>query len=579
MTRKYLSYFQTHLFQSPFSLPVAIILAAILLAYFDGRLPNYFTGEDFFIFHWAETHNYWDAIFNWYLVNGRPIDAIYWITEYWVVGYQPAILHTISYLMYLLSIVTATLAIFRIWPKKYQGSFTVPIFILIAFFFPHAVNWSYQLASDHVYLGLTLYFCSVIFTQRWVTSGFHLQWLVFSLIIFILGVLTYENIAFLFPIAFALSLPLAKFQNPTQRKRITFLVILTSIASLLLIILPLVIYNQLAASVPEFAHPAFRGQNILENIPQRITSSAIGLSKFLYNFTSGLSFAPSKNLPAIQIFSALFWVALFTFPAITAFKKFRRSKPDTDSWKAAALVVAGIAFIILGLLPYTLWGGGNLENPNVRFFSLPVFGVTILLIFAVGIFSKFGRYLVTSLCILITFLGLFEFSLLANTWVPREHDPIYDFQALLEIVPRVKAGTAFLFIDGPIGGSPWLGCELALGMLYATRDLRCGYLSSDNADFLAIRSDGLIQTSEGKPGSAVAQVRPGLTLDESNLLLIGLDENGERFVIGEIGPDSILLIDWQSNEPLRTNFDLILFDQPPQRTQMVKHLELRADSR
>jgi hypothetical protein len=577
--RKDLNYWQTRFSQNPYGVPASIIIAAIVLAYFSGNFPEYFTGEDFFIFHWAETHNYGEALINWYLVNGRPIDAIYWISEYWIVGYQPAILHMISYGMSLLCIITGAYAIFRVWPHKYRDNFTIPIFILTAFFFPHAVNWSYQLASDHVYLGLTLYFLAVIFAQRWAISGFQTRWLALSVVVFILAILTYENVSFLFPIAIVLSLPLAKFKSSRQRKQITRLSILVSVSSLLLIILPLIIYNQLAATVPEFAHPAFRGQNILDNVPQRLTSSAVVLIKFLYNFTSGLSLAPAKNLIAVQLFSAIFWVGLIAFPSIFLLQKIRLSKPDTEGWKATALVASGISYIILGLLPYTLWGGGNVENPNVRFFSLPVFGVTILALLAINFAAKFGRTIALSFCILVTLAGLFEFSLLAKAWVPREHDPIFNFPALLDVVPRVKEGTAFLFIDGPIGGSPWLGCELALRMLYATRDLRCGYLSSSNADFQAIRSNGVIQTSEGSPGSAVAQVRPGLTLDENNLILIGLDENGERFVVPEISPDSILLIDWQSIDPLQTNFDLILFDQPLQQTRMVKHLELRSNTR
>lgn len=64
-----------------------------------GQLNNYFAGEDFFVFHWAETHNYLDAIKNWYLVNGRIGNAIYWITEYKLLGYKPMLIHFISFIV------------------------------------------------------------------------------------------------------------------------------------------------------------------------------------------------------------------------------------------------------------------------------------------------------------------------------------------------------------------------------------------------------------------------------------------------------------------------------------------------
>jgi hypothetical protein len=113
----------------------AAIVVFVLFFFFIGRLPNFFFGEDFFVFHWGETHNYLDAIRNWYEVNGRIGDAIYWMTEYKIIGYQPNVIHMISFFQYLIATLFAAVAIWRIWPKHLLKVYVIPSFIFISFFF------------------------------------------------------------------------------------------------------------------------------------------------------------------------------------------------------------------------------------------------------------------------------------------------------------------------------------------------------------------------------------------------------------------------------------------------------------
>jgi hypothetical protein len=426
------------------------------------------------------------------------------------------------------------------------------------------MNWSLQLASDHVYITITLFFICVLLVQNWASSGFKVRWLITAVLVFFLGLLTYENIAFLFPVAFILAFPLAKFSSEKEFKSKITLAGIVSLLSIFLILIPLKIYESLAkTSELGFAHPAFNDPNVLNEIPQRVASIASLLAGYFYNFSSGLAISSGKYLLVVQILSVALFLFLVTYPLFLVNRIKPSSKAPTEKGSLISLYLSALGLIVLGLLPYALWGG-SADLPHVRFYSLPIFGISILLLLGVVLSKRQAfRYVFVAICMLSVLLGLFEFNAYSKEILAREFLPIHDYASMIEIMPRVREGTSFIFLDGDMGYGPWNGCSLALRMLYATRDLKCIFLSSTIPDYSAVRnSDGILANQGG-------------LLNDENWIIIGLNDQGQRYIIPEINSQSDLIINWESAAPIKTDYRRIITDQGPVTTQMYLHLLMR----
>lgn len=460
------------------------------------------------------------------------------------------------------------MALFRVWPKQIYKPFLPALFVILCFLFPHSMNWSLQLASDHIYLAFLFYFGCILLVQQWALSGFRVSWLLAALIVFFLGLLMYENIALLFPVGFVLAYPLARFTSPEQRRRQLRVAAIVSVISCFLILPVLYTYQvfliQASQSSVDFVHPAFTDRGILMEIPARILSSLEFLLGYLVNLFDGLSIsgaisATILNIACLLIFASVIGFWLYAFSG----RLHKQAHPEPGFLTAVrSLCVAAACFIFLGLMPYALWGA-DANIPHVRFYTLPLFGIVLTLL--LGIFVLKQRvaripFALASVSLLV--LGAAEFSLFSNQLISREYLDIHDYASMVEIVPRVEAGTFFLFFDNDLGYGPWTGCSLALRMLYATRDLRCGFFSSSLPGYAGQRMSGHVVTNEGG------------TFSNGTWILIGRDEQGQRYVIPQVGPDSPYLIEWVDRTPLETDCTRI-FSGPPLETEMYLHLKER----
>lgn len=546
----------------PYFVFSGVILAFISYIFLSGRIPDFFRGEAFYEFHWTETEPFLRALMLHYQENGRFFSWVYTEGLYKLIGYQPVFFHLFAILLDYLGVLAASMAVFRIWPKRLYHPNLVVLFGLLAFFFPHSANWFIFFASDHYYLTILIFFISVLLIQEWAFSGLKPAYFVIGLACFLVALFTYEHVAFLFPLALAMSYPLIP--KTRRTRKLTIKLILIGFVSLVFVIMPLLMYQKLSTELGgAFVHPAFTNRLILSQIPAQVRDSAGLLITYLVYMASGL-----ETLKFADPFAFIFFfgVALWIGWRLFGHGRAAGSLNVDIRQRLIALYFSSLFFVLLGLFPFVAWG--ELPLPHVRFYAIPLYGLVILLLLAISLATnKSLKMIFGTACVLIIMAGLFEYQYVSATYLESEFAPTENYLSLVQIVPRVREKTTFIFIDNPLGNNAWTGCALALRVLYDTQGLRCAHLSSSEDRYAAVRNEDGLLANEG-----------GFFSDEK-WILIGTSPDGSRYILSEINPNTKVLVDWVSKEPIYTDYRRIISDQGPPNSQMYLHLVKRWSGR
>jgi hypothetical protein len=532
---------------------VLFILAALYLNWF----PKFFYGGDFYLFHHAEIYRPDEAIFQFFLENGRFFEGLYWIYLYKLIGYQPVVAHIFSLLLNFLGASLALIVLTKAMPKSAQ---TRPILLAFAtsiFFFPHVMQWAHALPGDNSRISVIMFFTSVLFLQIWAQRQFRLPWLLISLVTFAAACFTYENIVLLFPAGILLSLPLIS-KEKVSKARIGQLVLL-GISSLFFVLLPFRVYEYVGSFMQGFSHPVVASP-VMEEMPSRLLEAPFFVGNFFLNIESDL----------VTINKAGGRVLLLCLTAILILVGYRlarnaslpRLSPDDMSIQKdfVFIFLAGLWIVFMGLLPFAI-GRPNLL-PGVKFFSASVYGMSLIFTLGLVLYAKSPiRYLFAAGWILVVSLGILEFGYISRLYAQVEFSPKNDQLSIATIAPNVKEGTSFIFVDNQLGDRAWDGCALALRMLYDKAGIRCLFLSTFDENYTGVRSEDGLFSTEG-----------GLISDE-NWIIIGMTEDGERYVIPQLDKSDGVLITWLIDDPILTDYRRI--SETPTSSQMFRRLAER----
>jgi hypothetical protein len=523
---------------STWLLITVIGLLLILAAALGGLIQKYLNGEEFLIYHYANNLPHFQAWLNFFLQFGRPIEGFYWTYQYKLLGFNPLLLHSLSFVLLLIMSILAAACFLNAWPQSNRSKALPYMFVFLLFTSWVSASSVFRLSYDNGRISLIFFFLAGLVLQRWAV-GQRGRWLVLSFAFFLLSVLTYENAAFLFPALLLLAWPLLPERNKySVRNRAFFFAGLAAVSGFILLI-PHWLYSTLIRMLMRpVGVPAMNAD--LGEVPMNVFGS--GPATYLHFGQFGdFSISPLNLLVAIGLVLILSLASLWI---VRSHRGSIRGLTNETRSRWICIYFASLWFLIFGPLPYVLLG----YDVGGRVYSSAVYGVFPLMLMVYETVNKRHlRIVAVALILLFAGFGLFE---VKEESIRFNHDEAglnIFYRSLKDAVPFVKQNTVFIFINGPGGYS---GCGASLEMLYDQNDLKCIIFSSTYSKYQAIRHPTEIEAG-------------GQHLSGENWILLTVTDNVST-VLDELRPgDFDLLITWESMEPLTTDYKKIVTDDIP----------------
>ncbi|MEX2160704.1 MAG: hypothetical protein WD751_02220 [Anaerolineales bacterium] len=524
----------------------AVGLLFILIAAFSGLIQNFLNSEEFLIYSYANNFPHDQAWLAFFHRFGRPIEAIYWTYQYKLIGFNPLLNHTLSFVQLLSISILASACFLNAWPPSKRSKFLPYVFVFSLF-----INWVstssiLRLSYDNGRISLIFFFLAGLALQRWAVHQ-RTRWLILSLALFLISVLTYENAAFLFPALVLLAMPLlpAPQTNPVRFRLVLFAGL--SAASGLILVITRWLYNYVFRPV---ATPALDLK--LGDLPIRLIEKAPSVYLQFGQIINSNTF-PVNSLIAIGLLLTLVLSSLWIVRTYSN-RDLTYTTETRSYW--LPIYMASLWLLIFGPMPYVLLG----YDVGGRVYSSAVFGVfpLVLMVYQTAR-SQFLRSIGVFLLLMFAVFGLLMVrneSVLFNQW----EAPLNVFyRGLKGAVPYVRQGTVFIFIDGPVGNQ---GCAPSLQMLYNKDDLDCLVVYPD------FEQNGIRRATE------LEAFGKDVNTENSIFLIV---TNNFPSVVDELKPgDFNLFITWESTEPMQTDFGRIVTREIPPPSDFYLHLLERA---
>jgi hypothetical protein len=524
---------------------VAAMLVFTGLVYSLGLLADFYHGEDFLLFRYAETEGFFSAIRSFFSEYGRLFEAIYWVTLYKLTGYQPAWQHMMSLFLNILAASVGSFAIFRIFANGSRSKDILLAIFLFLFFNPFTLNWSLIISGDNSRISLILFFLSLVFFQNWSMYGFKSIWAILGFLSFLLASLTYENVVLMFPAIVLLIFSMRKKEIMASRRSRSVLGLLTA-ASFMVPFIPILAYSFYGVT----EHPVARGDGFLATLPWRVSEGVF--QSFEYLTKAGEALASLKNLSFIPLILILFLLVLAGY-AVFSDRATRRSRHSNPG--LLFIFLSAVWLILISVLTY------GLAYPNsqvyVRFFVVSMFGIALLFGLA-GSSLRFRGIVLLSLALTIG-TGLLEFQQRAKEINAAEFSQEFDYLSLLEVAPEIKGNSSFILVDGFLGTNALRSCSYALQMLYDKSDIRCLYVSH-------------LEPAERAVWDGEALVAEGGVARNGNYIILGIDGTNRRYVIPSLSPGDPVLVEWLQTNPIQTDFRRFIDSNAPLETGMIRKL-------
>lgn len=521
-----------------------IALGLSLAAWAAGYLADYYRGEDFLLYNLAETHSFAEAVRLFFLEHGRFFEAVWWLGEYKATGYQPGLHHFISLLLNIVAAAAGSLALYRS-AVAFQNRWFASGFLLAVFLHPFTTNWALILSGDNSRISITLFFVAVLCFQNWLRGTFNMLWAALGWLCFALAALTYESVVFMFP---AVVLILLFMDAPRLLAHRGALITLAIVFALTLLV-PLgavFVYQHFGIE----SHPALRGDGVLGGLLGRVFAA------MLYTFELLASAGKTLHLLA-QSFPLwpLALAAVLLLAAMAAVWFNRQAGGRKYFW----LVAAAVWWLYVSVFTYAMaYLNGTLY---VRFYAIMVYGLALLAaIIVVAAPWRWLRVATIGIVLAVSVLGVLEFTSLAAERNQTEQLPEFDYLSLLDVAPRVQSDTSFVLVDAYLGTSPHRSCTLALRMLYRDDSIGCVYISDQGVTIYAERGPGTLNSHEG-----------GWIRNEK-FIIVGMNADGERYIIPELTPASSVDIEWLDNTPIQTDYTAFQQGVDPIPTRMYLKL-------
>jgi hypothetical protein len=526
----------------PLILAAGAGLVSILLAALSGVIKNFFDAEEFYIYHYANNLPHIQAWQQFFHENGRLIEGLYWTYQYELLGYNPLLEHSLSFVLLLILSVLSSACFLNVWPQRKRSTILPYLFVFLLF-----TNWVsaaavFRQSYDNTHISMIFFFLAGLAVQRWATTQ-HRRWLLLSYFFFLVSVLTYENAAFLFPALLILAWPLVpSFKKHSIRNRILTAFGLTAVSGFILLI------------PAWFTSNAQRGPRLSTEFNHAIKYVFESAPEIYLKFGQFLRHTYLNPLVGVGLLTILV-LAILRIVNINHDPKQTMTRETRSQW--TCIFLASIWFLVFGPLPYTLLG----YEAGGRVYSSAVFGVIALILMLYEMSQK-GILRKVSVAIILLFAGFGLLMLREESLLFKRQEFALNifFRELKAEVPYVRPNTDFIFINRT-KLDPY--CGSSLEMLYNQKALNCYNFKSSFLQCPPIRRETeIVVDCEHLTGE--------------NWILIDVD-NDVPNVIDELKPgDFNLPIIWESFEPIRTDHKKIVTNDLPPASEFYLHLQQRA---
>jgi hypothetical protein len=415
-----------------------------------------FTGDDWWVLALPYWNDYPDALVLYAHKFLRPVEGLYWISLFKLVGFNKVAFHFCSLMLLAGSASLMGAALDRAFPARRAF---VSMAVLLAFFLPPVSCLTYVLFTDNSRLSMLLFWVSVMAFQRWATRSSSWRGLVLPIAVYVGSFLTYTAPSFLIFLMPLLVWPVHRAcSNGSSDGAFLTKLCVGILAAFATAVAVRFVFLSGGAVRTSFLLPPFE-----------LLWSYLALHPFylLAPFTSMSADRWAILLGCLVVLGSVF---LFLLPY--------RGRPEATStdhlllgsqWHMVAL---GGGILVLGMLPYQLAGYGSFSprlaetlmvkcgalpegDPSwfnftwaSRIYSSASFGVAILLAFGLSGWRQPSARMIGRIgaLVVIGFMAVFHAGL-SEDW--REAAEIRNdiVRSLVCQVPFVKSDTNLVFLD------------------------------------------------------------------------------------------------------------------------------------
>lgn len=153
-----------------------------------------FEGDDWWIFSWPFWLGFPKSLWVYARESLRPVEGIYWIGLYQLVGFNKPVFHLFSQLLLAGAAILMGACLNKAFPQR---RVVVTLAVLFAFFLPTVSCLTYVVTTDNSRLSLLLFWLSALKFQNWAERSPSWRGLMMPITIYWLAFLTYEAPTFL----------------------------------------------------------------------------------------------------------------------------------------------------------------------------------------------------------------------------------------------------------------------------------------------------------------------------------------------------------------------------------------------
>jgi len=451
-----------------------------------------FEGDDWWIFSWPFWLGFPKSLWVYAKESLRPVEGMYWIGLYQLVGLKKPVFHLFSQLLLAGAAVLMGACLHKAFPQRRS---LVTLATLFAFFLPTVSCLTYVVTTDNSRLSLLLFWLAALRFQDWAEGSLSWRGLARPIAIYLVAFMTYEAPTFLiFAVPFLLW-PI----HLRHRDRMGDRAFLLRVLAAVLLALSLAVAIRFAF----LSGGAVGHRHLLP--PWDLLWSYPALLPF-YLLAPFTDIAPAGWAWILGTAVAVGTTALIFFTG--RMEKQQTGHAETprvhEGWY---IVFTAVAIVLLGMLPYQLAGYGSVTptladtvqikwglapgvetswfnfNWSSRIYSAGSYGLALLLAALLTCWKRPSlRFVGQAAAVAVMLLMVVFHAGLSVDW--REAAEIRNelTQSMVSQVPDVKSETGFVFLNldsrhkraAVFRG--WMGLRSLVRMLYDDPTLKAWYL-------------------------------------------------------------------------------------------------------
>lgn len=510
-------------------LGLAALVVALTVA---GHAPRMISGEALYDFMYPDRFPFFESVFRFLTerVQARVFHGILIAVIYKIMGFNPVGI----YLLIQFAIIGTAVVIALIIKEFIKTPIYAALVTLSLSVFPLLIPELFSLKKIHHVAAWFFFWLCILMFQFWVEKK-KIGFLLFSSLLFVISVLSYEATFFLLPVA--LLVCWKHIGGDRNKSRYFLSVVLTMmVASGFYLIASTLLGGGRGPDVANFRD--------IYGLLFSILTSPIEMAKVI--FENGL--INSNRWGGFDIFSVAGLVILLSIAIVISLLIYAKAKnqfKDSIVQNAAVLVLVFLWLTFATYLPFALLG----QSPDADSLLGAGYGVVLIILAAATLLDRFpvipfGGAFSVLCCLVYVGTGAILYGENLEAKQVSDAELARTVFTLKEAVPFVKENSTFIFVNSGVGRT---GCIGFVNMLYTRENLSCIHLFDSDTEETYTHVDGQLIEDTGR-------------IFEPDFIILEIQQDGGIALLDQItsGDYPDLPITWIDTEAIVTNRDRIL---------------------